>query len=141
MPTKAEPNSPPQSAQPSYAAGHLSSYVRLLRSNTNYRRYWLSGCISQIGDWFNYIAIFVLLSNLTGSGQAVSWFLIAKYLPPTLLGPFAGVVADRYSRKTILLACDLLRAVVVLAYLLIQHSSQVWLVYVLAFAQESIWTF
>ncbi len=129
------------SGSPSYAAGHFSSYLRLLRQNPNYRRYWISGCISQIGDWFNYIAIFVLLTQLTGSGQAVSWFLIAKYLPPAVLGPVAGVIADKFNRKKILVTCDLLRAILVLTYLLIQSTEYVWLVYVLAFSQESIWTF
>ena len=138
MRTKKDPES---SGSPSYSAGHFSSYLRLLRQNRNYRRYWLSSCISQIGDWFNYIAIFVLLSKLTGSGQAVSWFLIAKYLPPAVLGPVAGVIADKISRKKILVTCDLMRAVLVLGYLLIRSTDYVWLVYVLAFIQESIWTF
>ena len=138
MRTKKDPET---SGSPSYAAGHFSSYLRLLRQNPNYRRYWISGCISQIGDWFNYIAIFVLLNRLTGSGQAVSWFLIAKYLPPAVLGPVAGVIADKFSRKKILVTCDLMRAVLVLGYLLIRSTDYVWLVYVLAFIQESIWTF
>ncbi|MGX9727128.1 MAG: MFS transporter [Candidatus Electronema sp. VV] len=124
-----------------YAAGHLSSYCRLLRNNANYRRYWLSGSISQIGDWFNYIAIFVLLSQLTGSGKAVSWFLIAKHLAPALFGPAAGVIADRYSRKAILISCDLIRAALVLGYLLVEDKSQVWFIYLLAFTQEAVWTF
>lgn len=124
-----------------YSPGQLSSYLRLLRANSNYRRYWIASCISQIGDWFNYIAIFVLLHHLTGSGSAVSWFLIAKHLAPALFGPIAGIFADRYHRKTILLACDLLRALLVLAYLTIRDPSQVWLVYVLAFTQEALWTF
>ncbi|XCN72091.1 MAG: MFS transporter [Candidatus Electrothrix aestuarii] len=138
MQTKKDPGS---SGSSSYAAGHFSSYLRLLRQNRNYRRYWLSSCISQIGDWFNYIAIFVLLNQLTGSGKAVSWFLIAKYLPPAVLGPVAGVIADKFSRKKILIICDLMRAGLVLGYLLIRESDYVWLVYVLAFVQESIWTF
>jgi MFS family permease len=138
MRTKKDPES---SGSPSYSAGRFSSYLLLLRQNPNYRRYWISGCVSQIGDWFNYIAIFVLLSSLTGSGQAVSWFLIAKYLPPAVLGPMAGVIADKFSRKKILVTCDLMRAVLVLGYLLIRNSDYVWLVYVLAFIQESIWTF
>jgi predicted MFS family arabinose efflux permease len=124
-----------------YAAGHLSSYCRLLRNNANYRRYWLSGSVSQIGDWFNYIAIFVLLSQLTGSGKAVSWFLIAKHLAPAVFGPAAGVIADRYSRKAILISCDLIRAVLVLGYLLVDDNSQIWLIYLLAFTQDAIWTF
>ncbi|WPD21395.1 MAG: MFS transporter [Candidatus Electrothrix scaldis] len=141
MQTKKDPESSKGSGSSSYAAGHFSSYLRLLRQNRNYRRYWLSSCISQIGDWFNYIAIFVLLNQLTGSGKAVSWFLIAKYLPPAVLGPVAGVIADKFSRKKILITCDLMRAGLVLGYLLIRDSDYVWLVYVLAFVQESIWTF
>ena len=124
-----------------YTAGHISSYISLLRFNANYRRYWIGSCISQIGDWFNYIAIFVLLSELTGSGQAVSGFLIAKHLAPAIFGPAAGVIADRYSRKAILVGCDLLRAVMVLGYLLVREPSQVWLIYLLAFAQETVWAF
>ena len=133
---------PEQKKDPSLrTAGNLSSYLYLLRSNVNYRRFWMSGVISQMGDWFNYIAIFVLLTELTGSGRAVSWFLIAKFLPTTILGPMAGIVADRYSRKTILITCDLLRVVVVLGYLLVHDVEHVYLIYLLAFVQEAVWTF
>ena len=58
--------------------------------------------ISHLGNWFNYIAIFVLLTKLTGSGHAVSWFLISKFLPTTFLGPAAGVLVDRLPRKLIM---------------------------------------
>ncbi|WP_267929075.1 MFS transporter [Desulfolithobacter dissulfuricans] len=122
-------------------AGHFRSYLFLLRQNPGFRRFWLAGVISQIGDWFNYIGIFVLLNQLTGSGSAVSWFLIAKFLPTTLLGPVAGVVADRFSRRFILISCDLARAAVVPVYLLVRGADQVWIIYLLAFVQESIWTF
>ena len=94
-----------------------------------------------MGNWFNYIGIFVLLTRLTGSGGAVSWFLIAKFIPTTFLGPAAGVVADRFSRKTIMIISDLLRVFIVLAFLLVRKPEHVWLVYVLALVQESIWTF
>ena len=123
------------------SAGQLSSYLYLLRQNPNYRRFWLSGVISQAGDWFNYIGIFVLLTRLTGSGEAVSWFLIAKFIPTTLLGPAAGVVADRFNRKVILVCCDLSRVVVVLGYLLVREADQVHLVFLLALLQESLWSF
>ncbi len=123
------------------SAGRLGSYYQLLRGNPNYRRFWLSGVISQAGDWFNYIAIFVLLTRLTGSGEAVSWYLIAKFIPTTVLGPAAGVVADRFHRKTILLCCDLSRVLVVLGYLLVQDADQVYLIFLLALLQESLWSF
>ena len=122
-------------------AGKLGSYLKFLRTNQKFRRFWLATIVSQIGDWFNYIAIFVVLTDLTGSGEAISWFLIAKFLPTTLLGPFAGVVADRFNRKKIMITCDLLRGLVVSGYLLAGLDSQVWLIYLLAFLQESAWTF
>ncbi|MDH5298445.1 MAG: hypothetical protein OEV91_05445, partial [Desulfobulbaceae bacterium] len=66
---------------PYLPVGDWRSYVTLLAGNRPFRRLWLAGVISQMGNWFNYIAIFVLLTKLTGSGHAVSWFLIAKFLP------------------------------------------------------------
>ncbi len=101
----------------------------------------MAGVVSHLGNWFNYIAIFVLLTKLTGSGGAISWFLIAKFIPTTFLGPAAGVVADRFSRKTIMIISDLLRVFIVLGFLLVRRPEHVWLVYILALVQESIWTF
>nr|MBF0223426.1 MFS transporter [Desulfobulbaceae bacterium] len=117
------------------------SYVAFLKNNPQFRRFWLSGVISQFGNWFNYIAVFVLLEHLTGSGQAVSWFLIAKFIPSTVLGPAAGVVADRFSRKKMMIACDVIRVGVVLCFLLVRSAEYVWVVYALALMQESLWTF
>jgi predicted MFS family arabinose efflux permease len=122
-------------------AGHPSSYLRLLRRNANYRRFWFAGVVSQLGDWFNYIAIFVLLTELTGSGSSVSWYLIAKFIPTAVFGPASGILVDRLNRKAIMVGCDLLRVVVVLGYLAVVDSGQVWMVYVLALTQETIWTF
>lgn len=122
-------------------AGNLRSYLTLLQKNEQYRRFWFSSIISQAGDWFNYIAIFVLLTRLTGSGEAVSWFLIAKFIPTTLVAPVAGVVADRFNRKIILISCDAMRAVVVLGFLLVRDAEQVYLVFLLALVQETLWSF
>lgn len=136
------PQSKPDQSSKNYLPVHQwQSYVTLFSQNHQFRRLWLAGVISQMGNWFNYIAIFVLLTKITGSGHAVSWFLIAKFIPTTILGPAAGVVADRFSRKTIMIASDLLRVIIVLCFLLIQRPEQVWLVYVLALLQESLWTF
>lgn len=126
---------------PFLSAGSPRSYALLFRRNPRYRRFWLAGVISHLGNWFNYIAIFVLLNQLTGTGAAVSWFLIAKFIPSTILGPAAGVVADRFCRKSIMVACDLGRVFVVLGFLLVREPGQVWLIYALALIQESLWTF
>jgi MFS family permease len=127
--------------KPFLAVGRFQSYKTLFITNRRFRRFWLAGVISHLGNWFNYIAIFVLLTKLTGSGGAVSWFLIAKFIPTTFLGPAAGVFADRFSRKTIMIISDLLRVFIVLGFLLVRRPEHVWLVYILALVQESIWTF
>jgi MFS family permease len=140
MTARSSPNHD-QEPKPFLAAGRLQSYRILFTTNRRFTRFWLAGVISHLGNWFNYIGIFVLLTKLTGSGGAVSWFLIAKFIPTTFLGPAAGVVADRFSRKTIMIVSDLLRVFIVLAFLLVRTREHVWLVYVLALVQESIWTF
>lgn len=117
------------------------SYRTLFKENRQFSRLWTAGVISQAGNWFNYIAIFVLLTRLTGSGNAVGWFLIAKFLPTTILGPAAGVVADRLPRKIIMITSDLLRAGIVLGFLLVKRPEHVWIVYALALLQETMWTF
>ena len=127
--------------KPFLAVGRFQSYKLLFTTNHRFRRFWLAGVISHLGNWFNYIGIFVLLTKLTGSGGAVSWFLIAKFIPTTFLGPAAGVIADRFSRKTIMIISDLIRVFIVLGFLFVRKQEHVWLVYVLALVQESIWTF
>ena len=132
---------PEEQEKPFLAVGRFASYRILFTTNQPFRRFWLAGVISQLGNWFNYIGIFVLLTKLSGTGGAVSWFLIAKFIPTTFLGPAAGVIADRFSRKTIMIVSDLLRVFIVLGFLFVRRPEQVWLIYVLALLQESIWTF
>lgn len=122
-------------------AGHWRSYVKLFRGNKNYLRFWLAGVISQLGNWFNYIAIFVLLNELTGSGSAVSAFLIAKFMPTAILAPAAGVIADRFSRRKIMIFCDISRIFVVLGVLTVRDPEHIWLIFLLALVQESLWSF
>ncbi len=85
--------------------------------------------ISLTGDWFNTVALFTLLLNLTGSGEAVAFVLILKLLPTFFIGPLAGVVADRFDRKTIMITSDIARGVLVLGFLLVERADQVWIVY------------
>jgi MFS family permease len=108
-----------------------SSYPELLASNVDFRRLLFGQVISQTGDWFYIVALFTLLLSLTGSGQAVAFVLILKLIPTFFVGAVAGVAADRYDRKGIMITADLLRGVVVLGFLFVQSPGQVWLVYVL----------
>src|SRR4051812_1972997 len=112
--------------------GRKVGYVELLRGNRHFRRLTIGRLISQTGDWFNSVALFTLLLNLTGSGEAIGLVLIIKLLPQFLVGPLAGVVADRFNRKAIMIWADLLRGVLVFGFLFVNRSEQVWIVYLLA---------
>jgi len=117
----------------------MTTYINLLRTNSDYTKLWLSGAVSQIGDWFNVIVLLALVSEYTdGSGLAVSLFLLARIVPPLLITPYAGVLADKLNRKTILIVTDILRAIIVLMFLLSTGAETLWLIYVLTTAQFSL---
>ena len=110
-------------------------YGELVRHNRNYRQLWTGQIISLFGDWFNLIASAALVSELTGSGLALSGLFVVRMLAPFLVSPIAGVAADRYNRKALLITADLTRAVVVLGFLFVRSPGQVWLLYVLTAIQ------
>ena len=112
--------------------GRSVGYVELLQRNHDFRNLFIGQLVSQTGDWFNSVALFTLLLSLTGSGETVGYVLIIKLLPSFFAGPPAGVVADRFNRKTIMIVADLVRAFLVLGFLFVQRQEQVWIVYVLA---------
>ncbi|MET0623329.1 MAG: MFS transporter [Pyrinomonadaceae bacterium] len=116
-------------------AGTGGGYFALLRDNRDFRQLWLGQVVSQLGDWFDTIALFALVLRLTGSGGAVSLVMVARFLPSVVLGPLSGVLADRFDRRRIMIASDVARAVVVLGFLFIRSPEQVWLVYVLTVLQ------
>jgi len=106
------------------------SYLSLLRDNRNFRLLYIGQTISQLGDWFNAVAVFALLLDLTGSATAVAWMMIVQFLPVAIVGPLAGVVVDRVNRRRLMIGTDILRGGLVLLLLLIRRPEQVWIAYV-----------
>ncbi len=113
----------------------FGTYVRLVRTNRNFRRLWLAQIVSEIGDWFYTLSIYTLLLQLTGHASSVALALVLQVLPQTFVGPTAGVVNDRIKRKHVMIAADLIRFAVVLAMLLVRSRTMVWLVYPLLVAE------
>src|SRR5688500_7966291 len=89
---------------------------------------WLAQLVSTFGDTIHYIALVVLVFDLTGSGVAVATLVAAEVVPVLLLAPVAGVVIDRYSRKGVLIGVDLLRAALVLTLVWPQGAWHAYLV-------------
>lgn len=112
-----------------------AGYWALIVGNKNFRRLWTGNLISLLGDWFNTIALYVLVTELTGSPLALGAVFITKMLPWALSAPLAGVLVDRYNRRRLMIGTDLLRAVIVLGFLLIDQPAEVPWLYVLLTAQ------
>jgi MFS family permease len=124
-----------------FISNYFNRYIDLLRREPGFRNLWLASVVSRAGDWFNTIASVIIVNRYTDSGLAVSAVLIARLLPVVLVGPLAGVVADRFNRKTVMVVADLLRAGIVLSFLLVDRPERVWLIYLLTVLQFIVSTF
>src|SRR5450631_2409631 len=107
----------------------MRDFFELLRRNRNYRFTWMGQVVSEIGDNFNNIAVFALAMALTHSGLVVTGIMLARAIPAITMGPLAGVLLDRFDRRRIMIASDVVRAVVALGFLLAVSGHRIWLLY------------
>lgn len=114
---------------------------RVVRRNPEYRRLFAANAVSQIGDWLDVVALFSLLVELTGRGESIAFVLVARTLPFLFAGPLAGVLADRWSRRAILVACDVLRAGLVLCLLFVRRPDQAWIAYTVVVLHATLTAF
>ncbi|MFB4276439.1 dTMP kinase [Nonomuraea sp. MTCD27] len=89
-------------------------------ANAPFRRLWTAMSVCSLGDWLNLLALTALAGNLTQGDYrvqslAVGGVFVAKMLPAVLLGPLAGVFADRFDRRLTMFTADLARFAVVLS--------------------------
>jgi MFS family permease len=87
----------------------------LLVRNRDFRRLFLASVVSLAGDWFSFVAVASLVTELTGRPGAPAFVYAATVLPVFLASPIAGTIADRFDRKRILVLADLLRVPIALA--------------------------
>ena len=111
--------------------GKPVGYFELIRRNPNFRYLWGGQVVSLLGDWFNLIASAILIAELTGSGFAVGVLFTIRMLAPFLIAPIAGIFADRYNRKHLLIITDIVRVFIVFGFLFVQDENDVWLLYTL----------
>lgn len=111
----------------------MTNAIDLFRQEKNYLRLFLAGIVNGIGDRFSQVALFALLLKLTGSGLAVGIALAIRVVPFLLFGPLGGFLADRFSRKNILIITDLSRIAFAVSFVFVNHMSDIWLVYLSTF--------
>ena len=111
--------------------------MRTLR-NRDFRRLWISGGISGIGSWLLVVAIPFYVFDLTGWTVATGLALALEALPALLLGPWAGVLLDRWDLTRAMWIADLVSAAAV-ALILFADADRVWPIY-LAILVENVAT-
>ncbi|WP_406315588.1 MFS transporter [Streptosporangium sp. NBC_01639] len=105
----------------------------------DFRLLWAARLVSTFGTWLLVVAVPAHVYALTGSVLATGSTLAAEYLPMLLAGPFAGVLADRWDRRRLMIVTDLIRAAVIALVLLARTPETLWIVY-LALIGESLAT-
>jgi MFS family permease len=110
----------------------VAGFGQLLRNNRDYRLLWVGQAVSEIGDHFNTIAVLSLSLRITGSGFGVGMVMIARLLPMVAAGPMAGVLLDRMDRRKVMIASDLMRAVVAAGHIALLVYPKAWLLYLLS---------
>jgi MFS family permease len=118
-----------------------ATYKELLANNKDFRWLWTGQVISELGTWFSFIAELGLVRMFSGSPFAATALMAGRMLPFLFVAPFAGVFADRLSRKRIMINTDLIRAVLALIYLYAFATRSVWMVIVGSFVMSSLTMF
>jgi len=104
---------------------------------------WLAQIISTAGDAIYQIALFWLVLDITGSSTTTGLIAMAAFLPAMLFGLYAGVIADKYNRKTIMIFSNLSQAltVIIIPVLLYFGYENILIIGILAFVRASFSTF
>lgn len=108
--------------------------------NRNFALLWTAQLVSTIGSALTSLAASILVYRITGSALSVGLMLMATAAPSIFLGLFAGVFVDRYDRKRIMIAADLVRAVLVVTIPFFVESNIAWL-YIIVLLTSSVGQF
>ena len=106
------------------------TYMQLLRGNRSFRRLLNGQVISELGNWFNFIAgLGLVRAVMNGAPEATAILLVLRLAPFALFAPLAGACVDRWSRRRVMLVTDIARAIVALGFLLVRKPEDLWIAY------------
>ena len=106
----------------------------------NYRRYFAGQVISISGNWMQIVAEMWLVVQLTGSGVSVGFTAALQFLPILFFGALGGVLADRMSKRRLLMMTQAAMAVPALTLwgLTLTGAIDIWMVYLLVLARGAV---
>ena len=106
------------------------TYVQLIRQNRNFRNLLAGQFISELGNWFNFIAGLGLVRVVSGeSSRAAGIFFVCRLIPFAIASPIAGTFVDRFSRRQVMIITDLARVGVAMMFLLVTSADELWIAY------------
>ena len=106
-----------------------------------FRKLFVAQSISDIGDGMTFMALMLLVNELTHSPAALAVLSIAVAIPSMVGGVFAGAYADRLDRRRIMIVSDTARAILVLLFVVVGTLERLPVLYAVAFLQAAIGTF
>jgi MFS family permease len=118
------------------------TYMQLVRGNRSFRRLLAGQVVSELGNWFNFIAGLGLVRMVSQAApEATATMMIARLVPFALFAPLAGAFVDRWSRRMVMIVTDLLRAVFALGFLLVGGPEDLWIAYAFTVASTLLSAF
>jgi MFS family permease len=109
---------------------HSLTYGQLLKGNRNFRNLLAGQFVSEMGNWFNFIAGLGLVRVVSDASPAAAGVLfVCRLLPFAVLSPIAGTFVDRFSRRKVMIISDLVRVAVAAAFLLVHGPGDLWIAY------------
>jgi len=106
-------------------------YLELIRTNHAFRRLWSASVISMLGEWFNTIALFLLIFQYTESEFFLGLLFTMRMLCFAAFQPFGGLLADRLNRKTIMVWTNIVQVGLALCFLFIDGKNHIVWIYIL----------
>ncbi|MCK6628155.1 MAG: MFS transporter [Anaerolineae bacterium] len=116
----------------------IHTHFPLIFESPGFRWVWLANLVSKLGDWLGFIALNLYVFDLTGSATALAGLLAVESIPALLIGPLAGVVIDRFSRRKVMILANLGAA---LTFALLPLASALWQIYGLALLSRVAFSF
>lgn len=120
--------------------GQRQAVFELLQAR-DFKLLWVGQLFSQIGDNCLLVAAITLISSLSSSPLAILIPALSLVIPQVIFGMVGGVMADRWDRKTVMIASDVLRGLIVLSFLLVRSAGQLWILCLAAASLAAVGVF
>lgn len=113
----------------------------IIAVNRRFGLLWTSTLLSNLGNWLMIVAVPVYVFTMTGSTLSSGLAFVAQTLPALVCAPIAGVLVDRWDRRTVMVVADLMRTVVVLVLVVVDDPEMLWLLYATIIGENAIGQF